>query len=392
MVDHLDKLIENIPTRHNFISTLMFLGVVQSFFLGSVLLIKSKNNQGITWFAITMLASALIFLDVYLCYTGLIKNVLFLNDSTESLVLLLGPTIYFSIYVFLKRQNMVFRKHWLHFVIPIGYFMSQIPFYLAPLSVKYNAYLGAYYSNLPIVKVRESFNYSYHYVKDTFDWLVLFSFLLYVILSLNLVWKEKSRLLSIGTNSISKKYIFTRNTVAALSLLLFIIFLVFYSFDDDSGDHYLAIFQGFLAFLTTYVLLAESQFFEKSWIADKYETLGLTKSDLNLEVIESYIDENNYFLRQKASLKDLASILNTHPNQISKIVNQGNHSNFNDFINQKRIAFSKKKLVDPKFSNLTIEAIGTMAGFKSKSAFYNAFKKHTNTSPSAFIKSFSPKL
>ena len=388
----LDTLIENIPIRHNLISTFMFLGVVQSFFLAFVLLFRSSKNIGLRWLGGSILATAFIFLDVYVCYTGLIKYVLFLNDSTEALVLIIGPTLYLAIYCFLKREDVTLKKHWWHFVIPTVYFLSQIPFYLAPISVKYNAYIGAYYSKFPSAKIPESFGHGYHYIKDIFDWLVLVTFLFYTILSLKMVWEEKSRLTEIGVKNRSSKYIFTRNTVAVLFLLLVIIFMVYYSFDDDGGDHYLGIFHSCLAFLTTYVLLSESRFFEKSWVADKYETIGQSKSDLNLASIESYVDENKYFLRQDASLNDLASTLNVHPNHISRIINQGKHSNFNDFINQKRICFSQGKLVDPNFSNLTIEAIGALAGFKSKSAFYTAFKRHTGTSPSAYIKSFSPKL
>lgn len=370
----------------------MFLGVAQSLFLSVVLLAKSQNNAGIKWFALSIFATTLVFFDVYLCYTGLIKYVLFLNDSTEALVLSIGPTIYCALYVFLKRNKITFPKYLWHFIVPIIYFFSQLPFYLAPLSVKYNAYLGAYYSNLPTAEIREDFDYSYHFIKDIFDWLVLFSFMVYSLLSLNLVWKEKSRLSNLGVDKKSSKYNFTRNTVVILFLLLVFIFLIFYSFDDDGGDHYLAIFHSLLTFLTTYVLLSESRFFEKSWIADKYETISNSKSDLNFEVISSYVDKHDYYLHTSVSLKDLATKLSTHPNHISKIINQENHSNFNDFINQKRIAFSKEKLINPKFSHLTVEAIGTLAGFRSKSAFYTAFKKHAGTSPSAYLKSFSPKL
>lgn len=386
----LDTLIENIPIRHNLISTIMFLGVVQSFFLSIVLLLRSSNNIGLRWLGFSILAIALIFLDVYVCYTGLIKYVLFLNDSTEALVLIIGPTLYLAIYCFLKRENVTFKKHWWHFALPMGYFLSQIQFYIAPISVKYNAYIGAYYSKFPSAKIPESFDYSYHYIKDIFDWLILVTFLFYAVISLKMVWEEKSRLTEIGVQNKSSKYIFTRNTVIVLFLLLVFIFSIFYLFDDDGGDHYLGIFNSCLAFLTTYVLVSESRFFEKSWVADKYETIS--QSNLNLAKIESYVDENKYFLHQDASLKDLATILKVHPNHISKIINQGKHSNFNDFINQKRIVFSQGKLIDPGFSNLTIEAIGALAGFKSKSAFYSAFKKHAGTSPSAYIKSFSPKL
>ncbi|UWX54647.1 helix-turn-helix domain-containing protein [Maribacter litopenaei] len=302
------------------------------------------------------------------------------------------PSTYFAIYGLLRRRDIGLKKGWWHFILPIGYFLSQMPFYLAPLSVKYNAYIGAYYSNFEYAYVPDSFDYSYHFIKDVFDWLVLFSFLLYTVLSIRLVLGEKHRLREIGTALSTKKYLFTRNTVFILLILFVVIFIVYYNYDDDGGDHYLSIFHTLIAFLTTYVLITESRFFEKSWIADKYESLSHDQTGLDLETIEAYVDKNQYFLKEKASLKDLANLLNTHPNHISKIINQGKDSNFNEFINQKRVKFSQIKLLDQSLSHLTIEAIGTSVGFKSKSAFYMAFKKYTGVSPSAYIKRFSPKL
>lgn len=368
----------------------MLLGVVQSLFLSLVILVRSKNNIAIRYFGYSLLFSAIVFFDTYLCYTGLIKNILFLNDSSEVFVLLVSPFIYFTIYSITKRTTIKIRTHWWHFILPIGYFLSQIPFYLAPVSVKYNAYLGAYYSQLQHAEVPDYFDYGYHIIKDIFDWLILFSFLFYTILSINLLKSEKNRTQPDDTKNRTSKYIFSRNSIIILAILLLFSFAIFYMYEDDGGDHYIAFFQTIITFSATYMILAESRFFEKSWIADKYETLGNSKTDLSFLEIDNFVEKERYFLLQKASLNDLASLLQVHPNQISKVINRKNKSNFNDFINQKRIVISKKRLVDKSYSHLTIEAIGESVGFKSKSAFYNAFKKHTDSSPSAFIKSISP--
>ncbi len=104
------------------------------------------------------------------------------------------------------------------------------------------------------------------------------------------------------------------------------------------------------------------------------------------------MDNNLFYTNTQASLKNLATQLAIHPNQISKTINSDFGSNFNHYINSKRIDLAKERLVDPQFSHLTIEAIGETVGFKSKSAFYNAFKKISGISPSKFAKSISPKL
>ncbi|MGB3406465.1 MAG: AraC family transcriptional regulator [Jannaschia sp.] len=388
----LKELIDQIPIRHDLTSSIMLIGVVQNLFISIILFLKSKGNLPLKFLAFSILFGALIFLDVYLCYTGLIKYVMVLNDSTEALVLMLGPMLYFSIYGFLKRKTITFKNGWWHFILPAGYFVSQIPFYLAPISVKLNAYLGAFYRAMPTAPVKENFNYNYHFIKDHFDWQILFSLMLYTILSLLLVKQERMRLMKISLTGTTSKYIFTRNSAIILCSFFLLVFFIFYLFDDDTGDHYISIFETIVAFATTYIIMSESRFFDKSWIADKYETLGKPTNEISFEEIEEFVNKQHYSTSKNASLNNLANHLKIHPNQISKAINIGFGSNFNHYINSKRISIAKNKLADIQYRHLTIEAIGASVGFKSKSAFYNAFKKEIGTSPSQFLKSISPKL
>ncbi|MFD2586448.1 helix-turn-helix domain-containing protein [Croceitalea marina] len=383
-MDSIQQIIDQIPIRHNLASQLMFLGVVQGFFLSLLLFIRTKNNSAILFLGWSLFFQALVFLDTYLCYTGLIKYGLIFNDSTESFVLMIAPTFYLFIYCAIKREFPVFRKQLPHFIIPLFYAVTQFSFYTAPKSVKLNAYLGAYYDQLETASVPDTFNYNYHWIKDEFDWLILFSFSFYSILVFRLVWKERSRIKEIPHQANLNKYLFTRNSAILLCILLGIIFLVLYNYDDDGGDHYIGMVQTLIAFSTSYVIFMESRFFEKSWFADKYETLK--SQTVDFDKIEGYIYSTKYFLSEKANLKELSEKLNSNPNSVSKAINTKEGINFNDYINKKRVEVTKERLLDSNFSHLTIEAIGNSVGFNSKSAFYNAFKKHVGTSPLMFVK------
>jgi len=57
---------------------------------------------------------------------------------------------------------------------------------------------------------------------------------------------------------------------------------------------------------------------------------------------------------------------------------------FPDFINSFRIEEAKKKLIEP--NPATIFAISLDVGFNSKAAFYTAFKKNTQMTPTEFKK------
>ncbi len=335
-------------------------------------------------FGWSLLFQAVVCTDNYLCYTGLMKYMLHWNDSTEFLVLLIGPSIYFFTYSLLNRQPFSFRKHWLHFVLPLLYLLTQIGYFLNPLPIKLNAYIDAYHPSIPMVTVPDTITYEYQHIKDEFRWLVLLSFAFYIVLSMRLVIrKSKDRKLPTKKTRIDK-YTFTRNTLIFLAVLLIIILTVFLNYEDDAGDHYIVLFVSLLTFTSSFFILSESRFFENSWIADKYETLASEQVDMLH--LENLLHEDNYVLSPELSLTALSEKLGVSSNTLSKAINSEFGMNFNDFINRKRVKVAQERLLDSEFSHFTVEAIGNSVGFNSKSAFYSAFKKHATTSPSAYVK------
>lgn len=85
------------------------------------------------------------------------------------------------------------------------------------------------------------------------------------------------------------------------------------------------------------------------------------------------------------TLTDLASLLNTNRNIISKVINQEFKMNFNDFVNEKRAEAVIKKLKKGEYVDNTLLGIALDCGFNSKTTFNRAFKKHTGTTPKQFI-------
>ncbi len=385
-MEYLQPILDQIPIRHDISSYIIMIGIVLQTFLCVVIFVRKHTNPAIPFLGWSLLFQALVFLDIYLCYTGLMKYVIWANDSTEPLSLLIAPMFYLFIYGLLTRNRITFSKLWGHLIIPFAYALTQIHYYLTPIEVKLNAYLGAYHNDIPFIGTPRFSTFIYPAVKSWIHYLILGSFLFYGFFIGILLWKERNRLKSVPGNTTSNKYLFTLKSIIILFVLTIIIFVIFYSYDNDAGDHYIGILNALIAFMTVYLILIESRFFEKSWVADKYETLGLGRSTLHFHDIEKYVSDELYFLSNKASLKGLAECLNSNSNRVSQIINSQTGLNFNDYINKKRIQIAQKRLVDTAYAHLTIEAIGLSVGFKSKSAFYNAFKKHTGNSPTSFSK------
>ena len=124
----------------------------------------------------------------------------------------------------------------------------------------------------------------------------------------------------------------------------------------------------------------------------KYEGSPLTdrqKQDIKNAII-NYMNDNNNYLNIDYTVSTLANDLNFNRNYISQVINESFHQNFSNFLNGYRIKEARKILSSTNL-NFTIEAIAGMVGFKSKTAFNNAFKKYVGVTPSFYINSIKYK-
>ena len=388
----LRETLDLIPIRHNFVTYFTSWGVSLSIILCFVIFFRIKEKNSVFQiFAWLMLFQSLIVLDIYLCYSGLMKYTLWLNDSTEPFVLMLAPLLYLFVKGVLLRKPFMWKNEWFHFMPAMVYSISQIGFYIQPLSVKLNAYIGAYFPDLGFVEVPEDTNFYYHHIKDQFRWYVLSSFFVYSIASLLLIRKYYTSYFKPKKGDVGK-YIFTRNTTIAFFSALLLILIIFLNFDDDGGDHIIAIFQSIVVTITVIALLSGSKLFDKSWLSEKYETSGYKSGLIAFNDIKQKVEETEIYLSDEISLKQLGELLGCSPNYISQLINSETHLNFNEFINQYRISEAKKRLISDQYTHLTVEAIANSVGFKSKSAFYAAFKKQTDLSPKEYMKNHDKKM
>jgi AraC-like DNA-binding protein/putative methionine-R-sulfoxide reductase with GAF domain len=113
---------------------------------------------------------------------------------------------------------------------------------------------------------------------------------------------------------------------------------------------------------------------------------GLSISDDNLYYKElcSLMEEEKRYRNPEIKLGTLSEEINISANYLSQVINALSGQNFSDFINSYRIKEIKSKLSHPAFIEYPVLSIGLEAGFNSKSAFYNSFKKHTGMSPTVF--------
>jgi len=116
----------------------------------------------------------------------------------------------------------------------------------------------------------------------------------------------------------------------------------------------------------------------------KYANSSLSDSSELFEKIKILANEEKLYLDFDLKLNTVAEKLGYSIHHISQAINQNTQMSFRDFINSFRIEEAKKKLRVPQPA--TIYAISLDVGFNSKAAFYTAFKKNTQMTPTEFKK------
>lgn len=378
---------DQIPIVHDGLSMIMFMGITLGIYLSVVIFMNWRKQRGpLIFFGWLILSASLISLDIYLCYTGLMKEVLFLNDSTEFLVLLLGPFIYLFLYATMMNEPYAWRKQGGHFVVPALYLLTQTGFMIEQEAVKLNAYISGFHPDLDHVVVSPNvFWPMYHFGKTNHHELILITCAIYIILSVRLIWGRKN------TTSIQQPWInklaFSKTTIVVFAVISLLLLVVFVAFDNDQGDPYIVVIFTLFIILSNYRFSSSSRIFQKTWLQDKYQSSGMAENaSSTLAIVHAHIERSGFALQQNVTLQSLSDQLDIPSTYISQAINSELGINFNDYINQFRIEKVKKYLVDPAYSHLNIEGIGQSVGFKSKSSFYAAFKKITGSTPSVFMK------
>ena len=80
----------------------------------------------------------------------------------------------------------------------------------------------------------------------------------------------------------------------------------------------------------------------------------------------------------------LAEDLGTNTRYISAVVRVRFHTTFTNLVNKMRVEEAMSLLADPRYGELSIEEVGSMAGFLHRQSFHTAFVRFAGTTPNVF--------
>ena len=94
------------------------------------------------------------------------------------------------------------------------------------------------------------------------------------------------------------------------------------------------------------------------------------------------------YLQSDCNLAYFAKLVKIPAHHLSYYFREERMQAFNDYRNEWRVNHAKKLISEGKTSELTLEAIGLISGFSSRNAFFTAFKKVEEITPSAYAAQF----
>ena len=85
------------------------------------------------------------------------------------------------------------------------------------------------------------------------------------------------------------------------------------------------------------------------------------------------------------TLARLAKMADSNTTYVSQVINEQYGMTFSNLLGSFRVREACRRMTDHEhYGNVTIEAIATSVGFKSRTAFFNAFKRETGLTPSEY--------
>jgi AraC-like DNA-binding protein len=140
-----------------------------------------------------------------------------------------------------------------------------------------------------------------------------------------------------------------------------------------------------LSILTIFLYILRKNIAEKG---KKYKTSSLNSQYARecIKKLEHLMAFDKIYRDTEISLQILAKKISIKPYLLSQIINEHLNKNFYDFVNYYRIEEAKQILVRPDRSKLNIDLLAGDVGFKTKAAFYKAFRKYTGKTPKQYKK------
>ena len=345
---------------------------------------KKSHHFFLACFLISII---LYYLPFILSNVKLLQHVPYILKSGIIFYFMIPVFIYLNLKSFLTKSFYLKKKHLLFLIVPFIAFLDYLYFHIQ------NSYQLD-----EIVKMIES-NTLYLYRLEgfiPFEINILFRFLYalpFVIVVIRLTINQSKK--PFLTSEDKKTFIFIKYLLFAIiyayvyffSALVLPLLVGKINYSDSLNSGTIIISGVIILFLVMSILLNPELLFdlkEKGKKAGKMIKESDEESAEMLNAIESKMIEEKFYLNENFSSQDVLVHFEITRNKLDELLTHIKGVSFADWLNTLRIEYAKNLLINN--NKYTIDAISSMSGYSSRSAFYAAFKKVTNITPTEFIR------
>jgi AraC-like DNA-binding protein len=368
----------------------IFLGVFQGIFLSGFFIRSGRKEVRANLYqGLLILALSMTMFEELLNNTGYIVQVLAISNFAEPLNFVFGPLAFLFIRSLLYPDST--RKAWPHFLILVFWVVYMIPYFIQSNELKYNSYVGVKHPDWEYLDVSVRFIEDPVGIRDYVNQLTGIHFSLYIIGMIRLFLKRGRELNERLMNLKDTKLRLARNVIIHFLVIMAIFTVVKLSFPGDVGDVFISSYLSFMIFSTSWMVVKNSAFFIQPQFflqipGMKYEKSSLSEEEKSAihQKILSEMEEQRYYARNLASLKDLAQTIKETPHHVSQVINEVMGKGFFELLAWYRVEEAKRIISQDREGKLTVEDIAEQVGYNSKSSFNTVFKKLSGQTPSEF--------
>ena len=295
--------------------------------------------------------------------------------------------IYLYLKSFLTKSLYLNKKHLLFLIVPFIAFLDYVYFHIQNSSQIDEIVKMIESNNIYIFKLEGFIPFE---INILFRFLYMLPFIIYAIrLTIN---QSKRPFL---TTEDKKTFTFIKYLLFAIiyAYINFFVALVLpllvnkIDYTDSLNSGMIIIAGAIILFIVMSILLSPELLFdlkEKDKKVGKIIKESIEESTEMLNAIESKMIEEKFYLNENFSSQDVLVHFEITRNKLDELLTHIKGLSFADWLNTLRIEYAKNLLLT--HNKYTIDAISSMSGYSSRSAFYAAFKKVTNITPTEFIR------
>ena len=365
----------------------LFFGVLQGLLITVGLLVHKNGRK----FSNRLLAFLLFIFSLHLSEylniaSGFYQQTPHLIGISVPFIFLIGPVFYLYTVSLLQQEFRIDLKQTLHFAPSIFCYIILLQFYILPPHEKSDLVKQILSNGYVIFPLGQFLILTLSSIQMLVYFYVTHSFVREI---------EEDSIQKFSNPDVLNSAWFKQISLGfSLYMILFFVAyfqLFFIKFHHQEVIYVIMFVMSFFVHAVGFNAIRNPKIFARSEHTQdfpKYRNTAIPKhvSKAYAQQLFQYMETSKPFLNSELKLNDIANALGIEPYQLSQVINSEFNKNFFDFVNEYRVEEAKSRILGTKFQHYTLLAIALDVGFNNKSSFNRVFKKHTNTTPSSFIR------